>query len=99
MKTVQMRECCRKLINTPEIEDFLRAVKIEAAHQQEKWAETDPMKSDADFYWLIGWLGGKAVTDPHEDGDERTARERLLHRIVTVAAAAYNWHERAKDRR
>lgn len=98
MKTATIKPCCAKIINTPEIEDFLRAVKIEAAHQREKWAETDPMKSDADFYWLIGWLGGKAVTDAHEPDDSRTERERRLHRIVTVAAAAYNWHERAKVR-
>lgn len=85
-------------INTPEVLDFLEAVKIEAAHQRERWSDTDPHKTDADFYWLIGWLGGKAVTDPHDGNDSRTADERRLHRIITVAAAAYNWHSRAKVR-
>lgn len=87
-----MKPCCQKTINRPEVLDFLEAVKIEAAHQRERWKATDPIKDDADWYWLIGWLGGKALTDPHDAGDTRTAKERKLHRIITVAAAAYNWH-------
>lgn len=93
----KLKSCCRKTINTPEIEDFLTAVAIEAAHQRERWKETDPIKSEADWYWLIGWLGGKAVMDPKDPGDTRTPRERKLHRIITVAAAAYNWHSAVKD--
>jgi hypothetical protein len=76
--------------------DFLEAVKIEAQHQRERWKETDPIKDDADWYWLIGWLGGKALTDPHDADDKRTAKERKLHRIITAAAAAYNWHSSVK---
>lgn len=83
-------------INTPEVHHFLRAVAIEAAHQRERWKATDPIKDEADWYWLIGWLGGKAVTDPHEPDDKRTPQERKLHRIITVAAAAYNWHSSVK---
>jgi hypothetical protein len=85
-------------INTPEMDDFLEAVKLEAAHQRERWERTDPHKTDADWYWLIGWLGRKAVTDPHDENETRTLEERRLHRIITVAAAAYNWHQSAKAR-
>lgn len=90
------RTCCERAIfgrlNTPEMVDFLEAVKLEAAHQQERWEKTDKFKDEAEWYWLIGWLGGKAITDPHEKADKRTAKERKQHRVITVAAAAYNWH-------
>lgn len=81
-----------KVLNTPEIMDFIEALKIEAAHQRERWKESDPIKSRADWYWLTGYLGGKALMDPREPDDQRTEIERRLHRIITVAAAAYNWH-------
>lgn len=91
-----LNKCCLEAINSPGVNDFVQAVKVEVAHQRERWKETDPLKTDADWYWLIGWLGGKAVTDPHEKGDKRTAKERKLHRIVTVAAAAFNWFDSVK---
>lgn len=92
-----IKEAIHERLDTPEMLDFIQAVKVEAEHQRGKWTGTDPMKSHADWYWLIGWLGGKAVTDPHESDDDRTEKERRLHRIITVAAAAYNWHERTKE--
>jgi hypothetical protein len=98
-----MKKCCetsiKKRLDTPELLDFLEAMKIEAAHQQERWKGTDPLKDDPDWYWLIGWLGGKVITDPHEADDQRSVQERKLHRIITVAAAAYNWHSSVKERR
>lgn len=92
----EIDDAIRERLDTPEMLDFLRAVKVEAQHQRDRWKKTDPMKSDADWYWLIGYLGGKALMDPHEPEDERTSLDRRLHRIITVAAAAYNWHEAAK---
>lgn len=91
-----VEEAVAERLNIPEVIDFIEAIKIEAAHQQEKWKKTDPEKTDADWFWLIGWLGGKAVMDPHEPADDRMPIERKLHRIITVAAAAYNWHSWAK---
>lgn len=97
-----IHEACQEreqeILNTPEIEDFLKAVKIEAAHQKERWQCTDPEKMDAEFFWLLGWLGGKAIHDPHDPDDKRTPRERKLHRIIALAAAAFNWHEQVKAR-
>lgn len=98
----RLKACCKKAVeerlNTPETKAFLKAVRVEAAHQARTWQATDPRKTSADWYWLIGWLGGKVVTDPHEESDARTPRERRLHRIVTVAAAAYHWHQAVLNR-
>jgi hypothetical protein len=71
------------LINTPHTNSFLDAVRLEAAHQRERWkAECDAGKTDADWYWLIGSLAGKAIHKP----------EKRLHHIITAAAACLNWH-------
>ncbi len=71
------------LINNPHTDDFLESVRLEAAHQRERWAaEHDGGKSDADWFWLIGYLAGKALNKP----------EKRLHHVITTAAAALNWH-------
>ncbi|HEY0915401.1 MAG TPA: hypothetical protein VGE22_11065 [Solimonas sp.] len=70
-------------INTPEIADFLKAVENEALHQRDRWgADGDAGKADADWFWLIGYLAGKALHKP----------EKVLHHIITTAAACLNWH-------
>lgn len=72
-------------INTPEIEDFLKGVHNEALHQRERWhANGDAGKTDADWFWLVGHLGGKAI--------HATDRSKKLHHIVTTAATLLNWH-------
>lgn len=77
-------------LNTPELHDFSAAVVREAAHQRERWGSRhDAGKTDADWFWLIGYLAGKALHNPPNDMPPTEAR---LHRIVTVAAAAANWH-------
>jgi hypothetical protein len=76
------------LINTPEIVDFVRAVQIEAVHQRERWgSKQDEGKTAANWFWLLGYLAGKAL---HSDkvGD----RDKLLHHVITTAAACANWH-------
>lgn len=82
------------MINTPEVIDFAKAVHLEAVHQRERWGSRhDVGKSDADWFWLIGWLAGKALLNPetaHLSEQERL--EKRLHRVITVAAAAANWH-------
>lgn len=87
-----LEEAIENRLGDPETEDFCKGVLLEAAHQRDRWKESDPTKTPADWFWLLGWLGGKAVHDPHEPWDERTARERRLHRIIATAAAAANWH-------
>jgi hypothetical protein len=73
------------LINNPHTADFVEAVKSEAAHQRERWGtEHDTGKLDADWFWLIGYLAGKAM---HSE-----IYGKQLHHIITTAAACLNWH-------
>lgn len=79
------------LINSPQTGDFVEAVRVEAAHQKERWpAEHDAGKLDADWLWLVGWLVGKAV--------HAATQEKRLHHLITAAAALLNWHVDAKRR-
>lgn len=72
-----------ELINTPHTAEFLEAVRLEAAHQRERWAaDHDAGKTDADWFWLVGYLAGKAL---HK-------QDRQVHHIITTAAALLNWH-------
>lgn len=78
-------------INTPELYDFVAATINEALHQRERWGvEADGGKTDADWFWLIGYLAGKALHNPPKDN--MGSVDARLHRIITVAAAAANWH-------
>ena len=70
-------------LNVPEVIDFVKAVNLEAAHQRERWGlEHDTEKTDADWFWLVGYLAGKALHFP----------EKRLHHLITTAAALANWH-------
>lgn len=94
------------LLNTPHTAEFLEAVKLEALHQRERWgSEHDAGKTDADWFWLLGYLAGKAlhagknveIAEQWSSVDERAANvepsaEKRLHHIVTAAAALLNWH-------
>lgn len=76
-------------INTPQVDDFLDAVRLEAAHQRERWGtEHDAGKADADWFWLIGYLAGKALRPGQ-------TLEKRLHHIITTAAVCMNWHAHA----
>ena len=73
------------IVDSPDARRFLKASELEAKHQQMRWTG-DGGKADADWFWLIGYLGGKALHNPGGD------TEKKLHRITTIAAAAANWH-------
>ena len=78
----------RTLINTPHTATFLEAVKLEAAHQRERWGEEHDARKDApDWYWLVGYLAAKAL-----HAWKAGATLRLKHHVVTTAAACLNWH-------
>lgn len=71
------------LINNPHTDNFLEAVRLEAAHQRERWAPShDEQKHATDWFWLIGYVAGKALGKP----------EKRLHHIITTAAVCLNWH-------
>jgi hypothetical protein len=91
VKAADEVERLTNLIHTPEVIDFTKALNIEAAFQREKWgAAGDAGKSNADWFWLIGYLAGKALHNPGVT--EKNTIRKQLHRIITVAAAACNWH-------
>lgn len=77
-----------KLVNSPEIADFLKGVRLEAAHQVERWGEAqDREKSAENWFWLVGYLAGKALRAVIT-GD----RDKALHHTISSAAALFNWH-------
>jgi hypothetical protein len=78
----------RTLINSPELDNFLRAVHIEAVHQGDRWGTAhDLAKYPADWFWLVGYLAGKAL-HAAISGDKKKAK----HHCISTAAALYNWH-------
>lgn len=82
----------KELLNTPELENFSKGVVLEAAHQRERWgSEHDADKQPADWFWLLGYLGGKALK-AHTDGNT----EKALHHCISSAAALANWHAAIK---
>ncbi len=77
-----------RLINTPEIEDFVKAVKLEMPHQVERWgASHDQHKNASDWIRLAVHLLGKASL-----ADWAGNREKLKHHVITTAAAMGNFH-------
>lgn len=88
-------ERLNNLINNPHTEDFLEAVRTEAAHQRERWGKKhDDGKSPEDWLFLMGYLGTKACQSHREF--ERTGegahQEKALHHTISTAGACLNWH-------
>lgn len=76
------------VLNAPELHDFARAVVLEAGHQRERWGtERDAGKAQTDWFWLVGYLAGKALHAAIA-GD----RDKALHHTISTAAALANWH-------
>lgn len=76
------------LINSPEVDGFLRGVHLEAVHQVQRWGTAhDRAKRPADWFWLVGYLAGKALHAAIA-GDKAKAK----HHCISSAAALYNWH-------
>lgn len=80
-----------RVINYPEVRDFLLGVILEAQHQQVRWQETDPHKADFDWHAVATYLGAKALLNPPQN-DGTTGKDARLHRIVALAALCANWH-------
>lgn len=76
------------LINTPLNSDWIEGVKIEAAHQQERWgSDNDVGKTAIDWFWLLGYLAGKTVSAANA-GDI----DKALHHTISSGAALLNWY-------
>jgi hypothetical protein len=75
------------LIGNPYIGIWSDEVIIEAAHQRERWGtDHDAGKESSDWFWLIGYLAGKALAAAIA-GDFVKAR----HHTVSTGAALANW--------
>lgn len=75
-------------LNTPEVHDFMDGARREAWHQRVRWPSShDSGKTPADWFWLVGYLAGKALT-AHVAGNT----EKALHHTISTAAALCNWH-------
>lgn len=81
-------ERLRKILDTPILEPFTEAVVNEARHQVYRWgAEHDAKKTAWDWFWTLGYLGGKAAHAALA-GDWDKAK----HHTVTAGALLANWH-------
>lgn len=75
------------LIDTPHTNDWFEAVRLEAAHQINRWgSEHDAGKQPSDWFWLIGYLSGKALAAAITGNEEKTK-----HHIISSGAALLNW--------
>lgn len=75
------------IIHTPHANDFWKASSIEAEFQRQKHSAEDGDKTPAAWFWLVGYLGGKAL-HAHASGN----LEKAEHHIITTTAALANWH-------
>jgi hypothetical protein len=78
----------RGRINSPELHHFAAGAVLEAVHQRERYpSEHDAGKDGADWFWLVGFLAGKALRAVGDDD-----RDKALHHCISTAAALANWH-------
>lgn len=76
------------LVNQPELLLFLEGTRREVAHQVQRWGTVhDRAKAPADWFWLLGYLAGKALK-AQIDGDDGKA----MHHCISSAAVLANWH-------
>lgn len=74
-------------INTPHTDEWFEAVRLEAGFQIERWGtEHDAAKAPMDWFWLIGYLAGKALASQLK-GDMSKAK----HHTISSGAALLNW--------
>lgn len=79
--------------DVPIVEDFFAGVLAEKEHQLKRWGTThDRNKAPGDWFWLLGYLGGKALAAAVK-GD----REKALHHCISSAAVLANWHDAIKS--
>jgi hypothetical protein len=75
-------------VNSPETEDWMAGVPLEAEHQIERWGSAhDIGKTAWDWYWLIGHLAQKAAVAALFGNIEKAK-----HHTISTAAALLNWH-------
>ena len=81
------------LINHPRFDDFIEAVRIEQAHQVEKWGpDHDKQKRVNDWIAVFARLLGKLVNAGWEHD-----WQKFEHHLITLAAVAFNCFRRMKE--
>jgi hypothetical protein len=76
------------LKDVPIIDDFIAGTVAEVEHQVRRWGTAhDRGKEHEDWFWLIGYLAGKALSAAKAGN-----REKALHHTISTAAALFNWH-------
>lgn len=77
----------KEMLSRPQVDEFLDGVVSEAAHQRQRWGDAhDRDKSAESWYWLVGYLSGKAVRSAIE-GD----RDKARHHTISSAAVLFQW--------
>lgn len=72
------RDRLLKLINTPELVDFPKAVHLEAVHQELRWGTGDREgKKPYDWHWLVAHLAGRAL-EHHKEAERLHEQCALL---------------------
>lgn len=80
------------LDDVPITHDFLAGLHAEKDHQVRRWGRShDSNKSPTDWFWVLGWIAGKAVA-AHLAGD----RVKAQHRVIAAAAILSHWHDALK---
>lgn len=82
-----------EILNTPVLEPFMEAAVHEARHQRYRWGdEHDATKTAWDWFWTLGYLGGKAA-------HAALVRDwkKAKHHTITAAAMLANWHRHICD--
>jgi hypothetical protein len=87
----------KQLINSPEIDAFLRGTHVEAVHQVERWGTAhDRAKRPADWFWLVAYLAGKAL---HAANADVLPRYRHVKRGTTYEVIAQGEDENNRGTR
>lgn len=90
---LQEVERLHAILTMPVIDPFVEAAQSEARHQVYRWgADHDAAKTAWDWFWTLGYLGGKAA-------HAALARDwtKAKHHTITAAAMLANWHRQIVD--
>lgn len=89
-KAEEELEALRGIVDTPATRIFLEAIPLEAAHQIRRFGvDHDAGKEPEDWFWVLGWLAGKAVHAARSNDVEKAK-----HHTISSAAVLLNWHRR-----
>jgi len=85
----------RNLLNTPELDDFVKGAVLEAEHQRLRHGDkVDLDKKPEEWFWLVGYLAGKGL-QAQRQGD----MNKFRHHLISTAAVLANWHVRVMEKR